>query len=552
MTNISTMLSYQREKYIEDYIEDMKEMERLISEYTEPRYRKSLNTPIGYDKRASLFDKEDMKLHLNKLFDYVLEHPSASEDEIRRKIYELSGVEDAIRDYVFTKQFTPGLVTSFGTKNFTQEFYCGNRVDHIVGHDDSFIEFEDPIKPDAIFDLASPTKMFTGVAMLKLISESNGAITLDTRIGDICDDFPNLKDSTIFDILCFQQYLETEKVTDKNGKDSFLRIDDPKIDAQEALRRLKNVKPSEEDRRFKNPYSDMGAMVLKYIIEKASGMRYKDYLEKKIFIPAEMIDTTYDVPENKLHRVVSTDGAVIIGEKDGEVTATIKRTPLGVPYDGKAQKLPYSGHAGLFSTVGDLNNFAEAIINNKILDSDTSEYLFKKATGRLYTTEKINGVDVNREWVRGDKKRGFTKKNVQTFGPLVYLKNPDGYSSEVDHFLSGKTFASSGYNGTHIAIDYISGIHTAFLSSKCNCRIPSVPKKIPSNCPVIKLENGTRLIAPTNRGFLIDTSRAAWQKDKVNHALARAAHMMRFAELTLPYFNRCNTESKPIQLVKAA
>ena len=134
MTNISTMLSYQREKYIEDYIEDMKEMERLISEYTEPRYRKSLNTPIGYDKRASLFDKEDMKLHLNKLFDYVLEHPSASEDEIRRKIYELSGVEDAIRDYVFTKQFTPGLVTSFGTKNFTQEFYCSNRVDHIVGN----------------------------------------------------------------------------------------------------------------------------------------------------------------------------------------------------------------------------------------------------------------------------------------------------------------------------------------------------------------------------------------------------------------------------------
>ena len=130
----------------------------------------------------------------------------------------------------------------------------------------------------------------------------------------------------------------------------------------------------------KKPYTDMGAMILKYVIESASGTNYYNFIYENILKPLNMNDTHVMVPTMKLNRVSSTnlDGKYY---KDGSFTITtnIKK---GVVYDSKArimgqQEGILSGHAGLFSTVNDMTNLAKGIIYEQVISDNSLKMMIK-------------------------------------------------------------------------------------------------------------------------------------------------------------------------------
>ena len=132
--------------------------------------------------------------------------------------------------------------------------------------DGSFIPCERKSEPESVYDLASVTKIFTAVSILQL--KEAGRISFDDPISKHDRRFRNLNDITVLDLLSFQKAVSTDD-----------RIDTQKSSA-DALAQLFSAKPSPRpERRY---YTDMGAMILKYVIESASGTDYFSYLKDHI------------------------------------------------------------------------------------------------------------------------------------------------------------------------------------------------------------------------------------------------------------------------------
>ena len=106
-------------------------------------------------------------------------------------------------------------------------------------------------------------------------------------------------------------------------------------------------------------YSNFGYVLLGLIIERASGKSYEEYLQKNIFDPAGMENTTIDhtskIIENRVQGYMMGDSGLInAGDED-----LLKAFSAG----------------NILSTVGDLNKWYQALFNGQIISRD----LLKKA-----------------------------------------------------------------------------------------------------------------------------------------------------------------------------
>lgn len=101
-------------------------------------------------------------------------------------------------------------------------------------------------------------------------------------------------------------------------------------------------------------YSDLGAMVLMQAVEAIAGEPIDTYLARRVFGPLGMSATRY-VPPPSWWRVTAPT------EQD---TTFRHRMLQGEVHDANAGRLEgVSGHAGLFSTAGDLSRFAAMLLN---------------------------------------------------------------------------------------------------------------------------------------------------------------------------------------------
>lgn len=93
--------------------------------------------------------------------------------------------------------------------------------------------------------------------------------------------------------------------------------------------------------------------VLGAVAEAASGMRFGEYLQKRIFAPLGMQDTFFSVPEDKKTRVAS----IYLGTDQGLV--------LKPEHSDDMDDMPFeSGGAGLYSTLPDYLRFARMLLGN--------------------------------------------------------------------------------------------------------------------------------------------------------------------------------------------
>ena len=138
------------------------------------------------------------------------------------------------------------------------------------------LELDVPMTPENIFRIGSITKQFTACAILKL--EEEGKLSLQDDITKFIDDYPTHGYTiTIEHLLTHTSGIKS--YTSMRSWDNEMRKKD--FTPEEMIDFFKNepmdFAPGEEFR-----YNNSAYFMLGYIIEKASGKTYEEYLKDKV------------------------------------------------------------------------------------------------------------------------------------------------------------------------------------------------------------------------------------------------------------------------------
>lgn len=208
------------------------------------------------------------------------------------------------------------------------------------------------------FNLASITKMFTAVAVAQLVEA--GKLSYDDPVGKIIPDYPNAdvaKRVTVHHLLSHTSgIIDVRSPAEENAPMGRTIAEGLSVFVNEPL----SFPPGE---RFS--YSNSGFILLGRIVEKASGQDYYDYVREHVFRPAGMTQSGFlrmDVPN---HNVAS-------GYADG---------PDGTRRDNIfALGLRGSPAGGAYATAGDMDRFARALMDGRLVSPATRERMWTGVT----------------------------------------------------------------------------------------------------------------------------------------------------------------------------
>jgi CubicO group peptidase (beta-lactamase class C family) len=169
-------------------------------------------------------------------------------------------------------------------------------------------------------------------------------------------------------------------------------------------------------------YSNAGINTAGRIIEVVGGMPYEDFLQKRLFGPLGMKDTTFWPDEKQLRRLAKSYRPNAANNSLVETSITQLKYPLN---DRTRQPVPAGG---LFSTAGDLGRFCRMILSGGVLER--KRYLSEPAVKEM--TSKQTGAGIR-----------------ESYGL--------GWST------GGDTFGHGGAYATNMTIDSKRGLITVFL-----------------------------------------------------------------------------------------
>lgn len=374
---------------------------------------------------------------LKPILDILNENPFSDYETLKTLIIEKSNFKNNLINFIQNTQMAPGLVLGLNIDSFRGIFFYGRKQEFIYLNNKKIFN-PVPIKDDTIFDLASTSKLFTCLAILKLMEEK--IINLDDDITYYVPEAQNLKNVTIYDLLKFKKSISTS-----------IRIDH--ANRKEEAETILFSSHLDEENKF-NAYTDIGAMMLRYVVERACQMPFTEFVTETILKPLNMQDTYLNVPYEKIDRVASDNFTTTIDILGNAHTET-KITP-GIPHDSKSRAMGHEfgiapGHAGYFSTAYDMLTLGRALTNHTILKADTIATISQNEVGKQLN----NGFS----WY---------------YGSLVYTKQPTDGKIGVNNKLSGQAFMSPGYAGTTLVVDPLNNI-TCFLgANRLHDRISSI------------------------------------------------------------------------------
>jgi len=224
-----------------------------------------------------------------------------------------------------------------------------------------------PMRHDTIFDLASLTKVVATTPVIMMMVERG-----KLHLGDPVSRFLPVSGPGKEDILVWHLLTHT------SGLPAWVDLYSHGWSPSEMLNHTYSLEleapPGE-----KVIYSDLGYMWLKEIFEKVSGETLDDFTRREIYIPLDMRDTGFCPAAVLRNRIAATEYDSESGER-----------LVGVVHDENARAYGgVAGHAGLFSTVGDLARFVLHMMNpdrareHKLLTRDTIKLMTRNHTAHL-------------------------------------------------------------------------------------------------------------------------------------------------------------------------
>ena len=296
---------------------------------------------------------------------------------------------------------------------------------------------------DAVFRIASMTKPITAIAIMMLVDE-----------GKLSVDDPVEKHLLEFKGQLLIESKEGEKVVLKKPARAILIRDllthtsglpggfPPGISDLYFRRQLSlgeavaisSQRPLEFEPGTKWAYCNAGIDTLGRIVEVVSGMPFEQFLEKRLFFPLGMFDTTFYPNDEQLQRL-----AALYENKEG------KLNPTGFQLIGPTKNARHPIPAGgLFSTAHDLGHLYRLMLT-------------RGAIGELRLLSE-KSVDEMTKLQIGELAGGFTPGVSMGFGWQVTRK-PEG----VHEMLSAGSFGHGGAFGTQGWIDPVKDVFVILL-----------------------------------------------------------------------------------------
>jgi CubicO group peptidase (beta-lactamase class C family)/uncharacterized protein YbbC (DUF1343 family) len=284
----------------------------------------------------------------------------------------------------------------------------------------------EPMTVDTLFDLASLTKVVaTTTSMMILLEE--GRLRLSDPVAAFVPGFERYGKGGI---------TLRHLLTHTSGLRPDVDLADPWTGYETAIARaVAEVPTSPPDERF--VYSDINFFLLGEVVARVSGRSLDRFSRERIFEPLEMHDTGFKPAAALLPRIAPTEACAGPGCPPGEMLR-------GVVHDPTARRMGgVAGHAGLFGTAADLSRFCRMLLHGGQLGP--ARILSPLGVARMTSPGTPSGV-----------------RDVRAFGWDLDSR----FSSNGGDLLPVGSFGHTGFTGTSLWIDPLTGVYVVFLSNR--------------------------------------------------------------------------------------
>jgi CubicO group peptidase (beta-lactamase class C family) len=274
-----------------------------------------------------------------------------------------------------------------------------------------------PMKADQLFWIASMSKPMTAAALMMLVDEKK--VDLDAPVAKYLPEFSRVTIASQGDKSQppFHQPKNTMTVRDllrhSSGMPFKSSVEEPTLDRlhlEDAVRSYV-MTPLIYEPGTKHVYSNAGINTAGRIIEVVSGMPYEDFMEKRLFAPLGMKDTTFRPTEEQVKRLAKSYRPN--KENNGLVETPV--TQLQYPLtDRNRQPMPAGG---LFSTAADVTAFCQMVLRGGTT-SDGKRILSEASVREMTATQTGN---INKGKGEGGYGLGWSTSRMSkgSSGPVV-------------------------------------------------------------------------------------------------------------------------------------
>ena len=347
---------------------------------------------------------------------------------------KLPGIGAAMQEMI-AKNEIAGAVTVVVTKD---------KVLHLETTGFADVAAKRPMTPDTLFWIASMTKPVTGVAILMLQDE--GKLKVADPVAKYLPEFANLKTPSgkPANLTITQILTHTSGLGEAGGP------------AAQQARTLADLvplwlaAPMQYEPGEKWKYTQSGINAAARIVEVVSGMTFDAFVQKRIFDPLGMKNTTFYPTDEQRARLAT---AYAKNKDTGALEPVPPRADFG-PRDR-----PPQGNGGLYSTAPDYARFCQMLLNGGTLDG--RRYLSAAAMKFLTTPQT------------GDLPTGFFQNDTYGnrganygwgIGTCILRTPHDGVAA----MLSPGTYGHGGAWGTQAWIDPVKGVAYVLMVQRSN------------------------------------------------------------------------------------
>jgi len=418
-------------------------------------------------------------------------------------------INDAIAEHT-----APGgvLVIGRGGKVVFHKAYGSRKLAGEPGLD-GFPAPAEPMTEDTIFDIASLTKpIATATAVMQLYEE--GKVAFDDPVQKYLPDFNTGNDPQRANVTVRMLLTHT------SGEPEDVRLDDPwgldGADKAEGIHRALTT-PLQSPPGEYFSYADINFILLGALVEKSTGVDEDVYVQQNVFAPLGMQETRYLPPAKACGPHVMRGAAIgwasaPPGGSPGDCPAGAWSTSLlpriaptvpddesrndpgknpdfgfllrGAVFDPSTRRMGgVAGHAGVFSTAGDVSLYAQALLDR--LANRPSKFPLKQETLELMTTPEQPGHTAGQVEAANNASREAIAKTPNREDallapryPAIRGQNLRGFGWDIDTAYAGTrgmvfpvgSFGHTGFTGTSLWIDPSSDTYVILFTSAIDPR----------------------------------------------------------------------------------
>jgi CubicO group peptidase (beta-lactamase class C family) len=301
-----------------------------------------------------------------------------------------------------------------------------------------------PMTPDTLFWIASMTKPVTGTAILMLQDE--GKLNVVDPVAKYLPEFANLKTPSgkPANLTITQILTHTSGLGEASGP------------AEQQAKTLADLvplwlaAPMQYEPGEKWKYTQSGINAAARIVEVVSGMTFDAFLQKRLFDPLGMTNTTfYPTPEQRARLVT----AYAKNKDTGALQPVPPRPEFG------PRNRPPQGNGGLYSTAPDYARFCQMLLNGGELEG--RRYL-SVAAMKFLTTPQTGELPTG--FFQGDTYGNRGRNYGWGIGTCILRAPHDGVAS----MLSPGTYGHGGAWGTQAWIDPVKGVAYILMVQRSN------------------------------------------------------------------------------------